>query len=65
MILGSKNSDQGSDGDVRDKASGIVDDPATGITGSVGSSSSGTSSSPGGDEVVGLGWVGGESCLFL
>jgi hypothetical protein len=65
MILGSKNSDQGSDGDVGDKAPSIVDGPAMGITGSAGSSSSGTSSSPGGDKAVGLGRVGGESCLFL
>ena len=59
------NSDQGSDGDVGDKAPGIVDGPAIGATGSSGSGSSGTSSSPGGDEAVGLGRVGGESCLFL
>jgi hypothetical protein len=34
MILGSKNSNQGSDGDVGDKAPGIVDGPAIGCSGS-------------------------------
>jgi hypothetical protein len=62
MILGSKNSNQESDGDVGDKAPGIVDGLAMGIGGS---SSSGTSSSPGGNEAVGLGRLGGKSCLFL
>jgi hypothetical protein len=62
MILGSKNSDQGSDGDVGDKAPSIVDGLATGIMGSV---FLGMSSNPGSDEAVGLGRVRGKSCLFL
>ena len=45
-----------------DKAPGIVDGLATGIEGSA---SLGMSSNPSGDEAVGLGQVGGESCLFL
>jgi hypothetical protein len=53
MILGSKNNDQGSDGDVGDKAPGIVDGPAMGIGSS---SSSGMSSNPRGV----LRWVGSD-----